>query len=221
MVILSQKGDIQKDDTFLLSMTLVLLIPCSELFLQVVTLCLTTHIDLSLSTVCIPQTYPEYTLQIFQDVYKNALGHCWNNFHKIGTTRFSYFTLKKPILFFFFFICCVQSLSRVWLFVTPWTAAHQASLSFIISRSLLKLMYIESVMPSNHLSFCLPFSSCPPSFPASGSFPMSWLFASGGQNIGASTSASVLPMNNQGWFPLGLTDFFSFRDYSILNIVQM
>ena len=113
MVILSQKGDIQKDDTFLLSMTLVLLIPCSELFLQVVTLCLTTHIDLSLSTVCIPQTYPEYTLQIFQDVYKNALGHCWKNCHKIGTTRFSYFTLKKPILFFFFFSFVVFSLSVV------------------------------------------------------------------------------------------------------------
>ena len=53
-----------------------------------------------------------------------------------------------------------------------------------------------------------PFSSCPPqSFPASGSFPMSQLFASGGQNIGASVSASVLPMNIQGWFPLGLTGF--------------
>ena len=50
-----------------------------------------------------------------------------------------------------------------------------------------------------------PFSSCPQSFPASGSFPMSKLFASGGQSIGASASASVLPMNIQGWFPLGLT----------------
>ena len=88
------------------SMTLVLLIPCSELFLLVVTLCFTTHIHLSLSTVCIPQTYPEYTLQIFQAVYKNALGHCWRNRYKIGTTRFSYFTLKKPILFFFFICCC-------------------------------------------------------------------------------------------------------------------
>ena len=88
------------------SMTLVLLIPCSELFLLVVTLCFTTHIHLSLSTVCIPQTYPEYTLQIFQAVYKNALGHCWRNRYKIGTTRFSYFTLKKPILFFFLSCCC-------------------------------------------------------------------------------------------------------------------
>ena len=156
MVILSQKGDIQKDDTFLLSMTLVLLILCSELFLRVVTLCLTTHIHLSLSTVCIPQTYPEYTLQIFQDVYKNALGHCWKNCHKIGTTRFSYFTLKKPILFFFFsFVVFSLSVVSDSLWPHGLHAAHQASQS-IISRSLLKLMYIESVMPSNHLILCLP-----------------------------------------------------------------
>jgi len=50
-----------------------------------------------------------------------------------------------------------------------------------------------------------PFSSCPQSFSASGSFPMSWLSISGGQSIGVSASASVLPMNIQGWFPLGLT----------------
>ena len=49
-----------------------------------------------------------------------------------------------------------------------------------------------------------PFSSCPQSFPTSGSFPMSWIFTSGGQSIGASASASVLPINNHSWFPLGL-----------------
>ena len=54
-----------------------------------------------------------------------------------------------------------------------------------------------------------PFSSCPQSFPASGSFPVSWLSTSGGQSIGAPASASVLPMNIQGWFPLGLTGFIS------------
>ena len=54
-----------------------------------------------------------------------------------------------------------------------------------------------------------PFSSCPKSFPSSESFPVSWLFASGGQSIGASASASVLPMNIQGWFPLGLTGLIS------------
>ena len=175
---------------------------------------------------------------------------------------------------------------------TPWTAACQASLSFTISWSLLKLMSIESVMPSNHLVFCHPLpllpsvflrirvfsnvlalcitwpkywrifmlslfshsvvsnslrshglqharllclspspgvcsNSCPlsqwchptisssvapvssylQSFPASGSFPVSWLFASGGQNIGASLSELVLPVNIQDWFPLGF-DWF-------------
>ena len=58
-------------------------------------------------------------------------------------------------------------------------------------------------------SFVVPFSSCPQSFPASGSFQMSQLFASGGQSIGASASASVLPMNIQGWFPLGWTGWIS------------
>ena len=58
-------------------------------------------------------------------------------------------------------------------------------------------------------SFVVPFSSCPQSFPASGCFPISQLFTSGGQSIGASASASVLPMNIQGWFPLGLTGLIS------------
>ena len=91
-------------------------------------------------------------------------------------------------------VVVVQSLSHVQLFATPWTAAHQASLSFTISRSLLKLMSIESVMPSNHLLLCCPLQC----FPASGSFPVIQFFASGGQSIGASASASVLPMNIQG-----------------------
>ena len=67
----------------------------------------------------------------------------------------------------------VQLLSRVRIFAIPWTAAHQASLSITNSQSLLKLMCIELVMPSNHLILCHPFSSCPQSFPASGSFPVS------------------------------------------------
>ena len=98
----------------------------------------------------------------------------------------------------------VQLLSHVQLFSTPRTAISLASLSFTISWSLLKLMSIESVMPSNLLILCLPFS-CPQSFPASGSFPVSQLFVSGGQSFGASTSASVPLMNIQDWFPLGLT----------------
>ena len=103
----------------------------------------------------------------------------------------------------------VQSLSHVWLFTTSWTTAHQSSLSITNSQSLLKLMSIKSVMPPNHLILYRPFSSCLQSFPASGSFPMSQFFASGGQSIGVSASASVLPMNIQDWFPLGLTGLMS------------
>ena len=88
-----------------------------------------------------------------------------------------------------------QSLNFVQLFVTPWTATCHASLSFTISQSLLKLMSIESVMPSNILFSVIPFSSCLQSFPASGCFLMNWLFATGGQSIGVSASASVPPMN--------------------------
>ena len=80
---------------------------------------------------------------------------------------------------------------------TPWTAVCQASLSITNSWCLLKLMYIVSVMPSNHLNLCCPFSSHLQSFPASGSFHMSQFFASGGQSIGVSASTSVLPISIQ------------------------
>ena len=92
----------------------------------------------------------------------------------------------------------VESLGHVQLFATPWTAARQASLSITDSQRSLKLMSVELVMPSNHLILCRPVLSPFQSFPASGSFPMSQFFASGGQRIGVSASASVLPMNSQG-----------------------
>ena len=109
----------------------------------------------------------------------------------------------------------VQSLSHVQLSATPWTAACQASLSFTISWSLLKLMSIKSVMWSNHL---IIFSSCLQSFPASGSILMSWLFVSGGQSTEASDSASVLPMIIQGWFPLGLTGLISLQSKGLSRL---
>ena len=100
----------------------------------------------------------------------------------------------------------VQLLSHVRLFASPWTAACQASWSITNTRSFLKLMSIELVMPSNHLILCRPLLLLPSIFPSIRVFSNSWLFASGGQNIGvsASASASVLSMNIQGWFPLGL-----------------
>ena len=97
----------------------------------------------------------------------------------------------------------VQLPSHVWLFAAAWTAAHQASLSSTSSRSLLRLVSVESVTPSNRLILCLPFSSCLQLLPASGSFQMSQFFASDGQSIGVSASTSVLPVTVQHWFPLG------------------
>ena len=96
----------------------------------------------------------------------------------------------------------VQSLSSVQLFVTPWIAARQASLSITISQSSLKLMSIKLVMPSNHLILCRPLFFPPSILPNIRIFSMRWFFASGGQSIGISASASVLPMNIQDWFPL-------------------
>ena len=99
----------------------------------------------------------------------------------------------------------VQSLSRVWLFVTPWTAACQASLSITNSQSPPNPMSIELVLTFNHLILCCPLLLHLQSFPASGSFTMSWFFASGDQSIRVSSSASVLPMNIQSWFPFRWT----------------
>ena len=112
----------------------------------------------------------------------------------------------------------VQSLSRVRLFVTPWTAVRQASLSVTNSQSFLKLMSSESVMPSNHLILCRPLLFCPQSFPASGSFQMSQSFASGGQSIGVSASPSVLPVNIQDWFPLGWTGWISLQSKGLSRV---
>ena len=93
-------------------------------------------------------------------------------------------------------VTVMQSLRRVRLFAAPWTAAQQASQSYTISRSWLKRMSIESVMPSSHLILCRPFSSCPQSSPASGSFcirrPKCWSF-----------SFSISPSNEN----LGLISF--------------
>ena len=112
----------------------------------------------------------------------------------------------------------VQSLSHVPLFATPWTAAHQASLSITNAQSLLKLMSTESVMPSNHLILCHPLLLLPSIFPASGSFPVSQFFASGDRSIRVSASASVLQMNIQGDIPLGLNGWISLQSKGLSRV---
>ena len=112
----------------------------------------------------------------------------------------------------------VQLLSRVQLFVTPWTAAHQASLSNTNSWSCSNSCPLSRWCHPTISSSVVPFSSHLQSFPASGSFPVSQFFASGGQSVGASASAAVLPMNIQDWFPLGLTGMNSLQSRGLLKV---
>ena len=109
----------------------------------------------------------------------------------------------------------VQLLSHVWLFATPWTAARQVSLTITNSWSLLKLMSVASVIPSNHLILCRPLLLPPSIFPSIRVFSNE---SSGGQSIGVSTSASVLPMNIQDWFPLGWTGWISLQSKGLSDI---
>ena len=115
-------------------------------------------------------------------------------------------------------ISSVQSHSHAQLFVTPWTAKYQASVSIANSQSLLRLMCIESWCHPTISSSTISFSSHLQSFPASGSFPMRQFFASVGQSIGASDSASVLPMNIQDWFPLGWTSWISLQSKGLSRV---
>ena len=103
----------------------------------------------------------------------------------------------------------VQLLSCIWFFVTSWAAACQAFLSSTISWSCSNSCPLSWWCYLTIYSFVAPFFFCPQSFPESGSFPMSWLFTSGGQRTGPLASASVLPMNIQCWFPLGFTGLIS------------
>ena len=117
----------------------------------------------------------------------------------------------------------VQSLSHVRFCVAPWIAACQPSLSFTISWSLLRLMYIETMMPSNHLILCHSPLLLPSIFLSIRVFSMSQFFASSGQSIGASASATDLPVNIQGWFPWGLTGLILLRDsqeYSPVSVFR-
>ena len=113
-------------------------------------------------------------------------------------------------------VSSVQSLSRVQLFVTPWTAACQAFLSITNSCSLLKLMSIELVMPSNHLILCHPLLLLLSIFLSIRIFSNESVLCIDGQSIGV--SASVLPMNTQDWSPLGWTGWISLQSKGLLRV---
>ena len=115
-------------------------------------------------------------------------------------------------------ISSVQSLSHVWFFATPWTAARQASLSITNSQNLLKLMSIELAMPSNHLILChhllLPLSI----FPSIRVFSNESALCIRWPSIGVSTSTSVLPMNTQDWSPIEWTGWISLQSKGLSRV---
>ena len=112
----------------------------------------------------------------------------------------------------------VQSLSHVWLFATPWSAAGQVSLSITNSRSLLKFMSIESVMPSNHLILCGPLHLLPSVFPSIRVFSNESVLCIRCQSVRVSASTSVLPMNIQDWFPLGFISWISLQSKGLSRV---
>ena len=132
--------------------------------------------------------------------------------------------------FFFFLALCmacrilvsqfssVQSLSCVQLFVTPWTAAHQASLSITNSRSPPKPMSIEAMIPSNHLILCHPHLLLPSIFPSIKVFSNESALHIKWPKIGVSASTTVLPMNTQDWSPLGWTGWISLQSQGLSRV---
>ena len=121
------------------------------------------------------------------------------------------------VFLYFLYFSSVQLLSHVQLFVTPWTAACQASLSIINSQSLPKLMFIESVMPSNHLILCCPLLLLPSIFPSIRVFsnesalcirwPKYWSF-----------SFNISLSNTQDWSPLGWTGWISLQSKGLSRV---
>ena len=112
----------------------------------------------------------------------------------------------------------VQSLSRVWLFATPWTTARQASLSISNSRSPPKPMSIESVMPSNHLILYRPLVLLPSIFPSIRVFSNESALHIRWPNIGILASTSVLLVNTQDWSPLGWTSWISLQSKELSRV---
>ena len=129
---------------------------------------------------------------------------------------------EKPLFYVFLkfisYFSSVQLLSRVRLFVTPWTTAHQASLSITNSWSLPKPMSIESVMPYNHLILCCPLLFLPSIFRSIGVFSDESALHIRWPGIGVSASTSVLPMNTQDWSPLGWTGWISLQSKGLSRV---
>ena len=143
------------------------------------------------------------------------LDHSWykrNSFRLLipSVTSLEWDDLARSVQF--------SSVTQLCLFATSWTVACQVSLSITNSWSLLKLMSIESVMPSNHLILCRPLLLLPSIFHSIRVFSKVPVLQSGGQSMGISASASVLAMNIQDWFPLGWTGWISLQSKGLSRV---
>ena len=150
-----------------------------------------------------PYSFPPQTTEIIE--LKNQSVSIFKYFKSILFSRQNIYFL--PIHSF----SSVQWLSHVWHFATPWIATRQASLSITNSRSSLKPMSIESLMPSSHLILCRPLLLLPLIPPSIRVFSNSQLFTWGGQSTGASALASFLPKKSQGWSPSEWTGWISLQ----------
>ena len=126
-------------------------------------------------------------------------------------------SLRTPeLILLALLLLLVHSLSHVWLFVTTRTTEYQVPWPPLSQSAQTQVHWAEHQPAIS--SSAVPFSPCPQSFPASGSFPVNRFFPSGGQSTGASASASALPMNIQGWFPLGLTGWISLKSKGLSRV---
>ena len=155
--------------------------------------------------VCISISAINIYLQVF---ISTCFYSFWENTRNRMIGSYGIFSTLRNCQSLFKYV--VQLLNHVWLFATPWTAASQASLSIINSLACSNSCPLSRWCHPTISFSVVPFP-CLLSFLVSGPFLMSRLFASGGQSTGASASASVLPMNIQEWFPLGLTGLISLQ----------
>ena len=158
------------------------------------------HLILYHSLLLLPSIFP--SIRVFSS--ESAPLIRWPKYWSFSYSISPFNELQHPL-------SSVQLLSHVWLFVNPWITAHQASLSITKSRSSPKLMFIESVIPSNHLILYHPLLLLPSIFPRIRVFSNESVLRIRCQSIGVSASASVLPMNIQDWFPLGWTGWTSLQ----------
>ena len=169
---------------------------------------------LSYTHICILSLYlfPLWFITGYSSLYTMTLFiHSRCNGSYLPTPNPQSIPLHPPALF------VVQSFSCAWLFAAPWTRAHQASLSFTISWSLLRFMF-KPVMQSNHLVLCRPLLFLPSIFPSIRVFSNESALCIKGQNMGSSALASVPPMYIQDWFTLALTSLISFKSKGLSRV---